>query len=443
MNISISKKSMSHFLIYLAFLTSSIAIKLSYSLVLRSTYLVIILAVLYYASMRKLVFNKQITLFLGLAATVSFVSVVQGTASTAEICKNFIALSVISSMVYSYFKFHDFNVKEIMHHYLRIALIASSLAIVQQFFYLVGFAPGYDMSWFFIGAAEITSSGPFMRVPSFFTEPGYLAVSLTPALFLAINNFITGSKLYLNKTQSLIILIAFIFTFSALGYVGLLFSILFNLSLRKRSFLVGLVSLVLLIMSISKIDETKSRFVGMYSLLFEDLTGSENMSSLIMYNNFNITKDNFLKKPFIGSGFDSYQHVSQISLSTMFIEPGLERFIGFMDPKDMNYRDASTMYFRIATEFGIFGYLMFFYFLYTNRVKSDFSDLTLLQGMCVVFFITYGLRTGQYIRFELWYFIAFYYSVYRYSRIAENQYKVRPKNLANAIPTRLIHLSLL
>jgi hypothetical protein len=34
--------------------------------------------------------------------------------------------------------------------------------------------------------------------------------------------------------------------------------------------------------------------------------------------------------------------------------------------------------------------------------------------MCIVLILCYSLRTGQYIRFELWYFIALYFCLKRH-----------------------------
>jgi hypothetical protein len=130
--------------------------------------------------------------------------------------------------------------------------------------------------------------------------------------------------------------------------------------------------------------------------------------------NYNIAKDNFIKRPLIGSGFDSYQIVSKESLKTMPLNKGLRKFIMWMDPKNMRYEDGSTMYFRLITELGLFGICSVIWFLYVNKVKDKKTDYRLLQNMCIVFFLTYSLRTGQYIRFELWYFIGFYYCIKKY-----------------------------
>jgi len=66
------------------------------------------------------------------------------------------------------------------------------------------------------------------------------------------------------------------------------------------------------------------------------------------------------------------------------------------------------------------GVLLIIALFYTYRVSGADPERRLLQNMCIVFFLTYSLRTGQYIRFELWYFIALYCCIKQYDGVARS-----------------------
>lgn len=410
-------------MIYLGFLTTAISVPKGVFIIHRFAYVIIVILMSFFFVKKKLVINRQITLFFLLLLLFSFISVFKENASVYLVFRSFAGLLAIHMVLFSYFKFYNYDYQKIFRHYIIIALISSYVGIFQEISYLAGFVPGYDFSWFLIGLRtqvieDMSGGGPIMRISSLFSEPGYLAAALTPAGFLAIHNLITGSRTYLKRMEAFFILVALMLTFSSLGYSGMILSLLFNLNWRilKKAFIPVVFMFILIFIVMSNIAFFQSRVSGIWSSLVEDdsLTGYENASSLIIAVNYNIAKDNFLKRPLIGSGFDSYQIVSQESIETMYMNDSLRNFIGWMDPKDMMYEDGGTMYFRVITEFGLFGICSVLWFVYVNKVKEVKTDYSLLQKMCIVFFLTYSLRTGQYIRFELWYFIGFYYCIKKY-----------------------------
>jgi hypothetical protein len=79
-----------------------------------------------------------------------------------------------------------------------------------------------------------------------------------------------------------------------------------------------------------------------------------------------------------------------------------------MKPEDLNRTDAYSMLLRIPSELGLFGILSVVYFFVSNRVTINVEPYRMLSRMCIVFFLTYCVRDGNYFRFELWYFLALY-----------------------------------
>lgn len=414
MNVVSKKYNISHLIIYLGFLTTAIAVAPDRFFIHRLLYLIISGSILYYIYLKKLVLNEQTIYFCLFALFFSLISALQEEFSIQLIFRTIAGILAVSTVTYSYFKLYDYDFMKIFPHYITIALIISYLGLIQQLCFLMKFTPGYNLSWFFIGySGEIATVGPFMRITSAFTEPAYFAVALTPAMFLGVNCLLTKGNTFLTNKQSIIVILAYLLSFSTLGYFGFLLAIIFNLK-NIRTIIYSVPLFILLINIMSKSKAIYSRINGILHFFAGNVTGEENFSFLVIYNNLNITLNNFINNPLIGSGLDSHQYVSQKSFPDIFMVKNIKKFLIHAKPEDLNYRDASTMYLRIISELGVFGLVSIFLFLYFNRVKNKFDNGWLLQKMCIVFFLTYSLRTGQYVRFELWYFIGLYYCIKRY-----------------------------
>jgi O-antigen ligase len=250
-----------------------------------------------------------------------------------------------------------------------------------------------------------------MRISSFFSEPGYLAAGLSPAAFLAVNCVTLGNRTYFSRAQALLILCAMFLTFSSIGYCAIALSLAFHFQWRqwKRALVPVLAIGAAGLWVGTSVDFFRSRIEGLWiSVVTREVTGSENFSSLNYAMNGEITRQNLIERPLIGSGFDSYFATALGALDRMSLPDGFLKLVEAQDIEIFNFVDGSTMYFKVLTEFGLVGTALILLFFYTNRVRGTDPEPRLLQRMCIVFLLTYSLRTGQYIRFELWYFIALY-----------------------------------
>jgi hypothetical protein len=412
-----------HWIVYLGFLTTTIAVPKDAFFIHRFAYINVTAALVFFFVTRKIVINKQFITILFSFLVLSLISAYQENADYYFAVRAFVGVLAMQIALFSYFKYFNYDYKKILRHYIIIALFLSYVGIFQEISCLVGFRPGYDLSWLLIAmqAPEefVVMGGDFIRVNSLFTECGYFAVALSPAVFLAIHNLLAGSRDYVNRFEAVIVIIALIFTFSSVGYVSVLFSLIFNV--LKKITIYTVIKFVaffaLLLFAMSNNINFQSRAEGILrAFVTYDLTGYENPSSLIIRVNYEIAKDNFFKHPVLGSGADSFKIISQQSLISMSGAGGIGKFLSIMEPENMSYEDGSTMYFKIITEFGLLGVCAILWFLYANKVPAQKADLRILQYMCLVFFLTYSFRTGQYIRFELWYFIGLYYCLNKYYR---------------------------
>jgi hypothetical protein len=410
-------------------LTTAISVPAAEAMLLhRFAYVVYLALFLYFALQRALVFNKHITIGLFVLLGFSFVSVSNGLADPLLVLRSFSGLILIQLVQFSYFAYYDYDYRRLFGHYLIIARLVASVGLFQEASYIVGFEPGWDLSWLWIGQLNrdtllsLSGGGPLLRISSFFSEPGYLAAALSPATFLAVNRIAVGNKSYFTLAQSAVILTAMFLTFSTIGYCGILLSVAFHLHWRqwKRALLPLVVIGIAGWFAANSVDFIRSRVEGLWiAVVAQEVTGSENASSLIYAMNAEITRQNLLERPLIGSGYDSFRSTALGALDRMGLPDGFLTFIASQDIETLMFADGSTMYFRVLTEFGLAGAALILLFFYLYGVKGPDPERRLLQKMCIVFFLTYSLRTGQYVRFELWYFIALYCCLGQYEGLTQ------------------------
>jgi len=406
-----------HVWVYLGFLTTAFQLPKEEYLVHRFAYVVYTVMFVYFALRRRLIANKQIVVGLLILLLISFISIGQGVAETPRVFRSFGGLLGLHMVLFSYFAYYDFDYRPLIRHYIIIALINAVVGIVQEISWVIHFDPGWDMSWLLFGmntenTVDLSGGGPVMRVNGLYGEPGYLAARQAAAGFLAINHFVTGNRKFLSRGQSILILISQFLTFSSLGYCGIVLSLLFHIKSRQlRRALVPIAAIGLVLVAVaSSVDFVKSRLEGLETFATEEVTGHEDPSSLVYAINFTIAVNSAVHRPIIGYGYDSYRLQAENSLDDLGLSLGFSGFIADQfDGNKLMFDDGATMYFRVTTEFGLVGVALVFLFFFMNRVTSGNSERSMLQKMCVIFCLTYSIRTGQYIRFELWYFIALYW----------------------------------
>jgi hypothetical protein len=371
---------------------------------LRFSYVAVISLWTLFLVTKNLKFPRYITIFIIFFSLLSLTQALYRNFPLQNVFVSSIGLLLYSSCIFSLFKLHKNKLILLLDLYLKIAFYASIFAIFQEISHLIHL--GFDFKWLFYGYQNYTYSGPFLKVPSVFTEPGYFAPFLIPAVYISIKKIIKENNELTNFSATSII-IALILTFSTIGYAGFLICLLF---IFRSKILVGIIiGSITIALSLIYVPSINTRIKTLLNFSTSDSPEENNTSALIVLLNLNITSISFNSNPLLGTGIDSYESISEPIVKNKIDHPLLLYIIKIIPSENLNLKDGSNLFFRYIVEFGLIGYILIIIFVVKFLLPS--GEQRNLQLMCLAFIFCYSLRTGQYLRFELWFFIIFYQSL--------------------------------
>ncbi len=173
------------------------------------------------------------------------------------------------------------------------------------------------------------------------------------------------------------------------------------------------VAALILIQLVQSSDEFRRRYEGTVNIFIDSPTEAFNVfqyhgSSVILYNNFYIAKENFKRNFLFGTGLGSHPvAVEKYSLTKDVQTKGFT----------LNTKDANSMFNRLLSETGLFGLLLFSYvlikFFVPKRRESVDDYFWLISSACLVIIFVNLLRQGHYFLngfpFYMWLYIRSYH----------------------------------
>ena len=309
--------------------------------------------------------------------------------------------------VWFLFKYLSYSPEAIFKIYLRCAKFASLVGIIQQICFQINFKPGYDLHWLVIGAAELDYAGPFLRVSSMFSEPSYFAAFLVPASYFAVMRLSGGPK-RLSIRTSLIVIAALALTFSAIGYLGFLISILMVVSFTPRTIFINIFLLLGVIILLFVNPALFSRIASIPRVLVSGVEGDENLSLFVNGVNLEITKGLLGDHLWLGTGLGGYRLYSNEYLDKFLTgnQIMIDKIAGIRD--ELTLTDGGSMYFRLPSELGICGIFFMILMVYQNLRRAETSEFTELSRASLLYILIFSIRSGQLVRFELVFFCSLF-----------------------------------
>ena len=245
------------------------------------------------------------------------------------------------------------------------------------------------------------------RFYSFFKEPAHYAIVVLPACY-----YYFKQKQYF---PFLVIFSTLILSSSSLGYVGcaLLF-LLPNLTFKRIGYFIAITPVLILtfIYVYQNFEFFKMRVGETYDSLnvvntgkFENYT---NLSTYVLISNVYIAKKNVIDHP-LGSGIGSHHYMHTKRYLKEMRPPAY--LVSQGKQKDNSF-DANSLFTRLCSEFGIFGFFSIVFSLVFLAKCYKHNELYFAQGI-VIYFLLKLFRDGTYFPPELFFFIWIFYFSYK------------------------------
>lgn len=375
----------------------------------------ILFLVFYFFYIGKFYINKVFVSVLMFMSLLSILNIYMGNNSFPSFLKQFIGFILNGLVYYSLIKLNN-KIEKLFRIYLKIAIIIAVIGILQEISFLIGFKYGYDFSYL---SSQIRFSGVvlgMLRVTSIFQEPAHFGAAMMPAMFISILNILKWENNFIDKKASFLIIISTLLSFSLVVYAGIIVAFILIMFNHQKARLLAVCAAILLISTFisyrylpgikMRVDDTVAVINGKKSLDLDSI----NVSSFIFYTNGFVAYKSFINNPLFGSGIGSHP----ISHDRYIMQANIPEKSNLYLCKE----DAGSLFFRLISETGLLGILLFLYFIvkfYIPRKKDEYYWI--ISNSIVCLFVLNLIRNGNYFYCGFIFFIWVYYFANKNMRI--------------------------
>ena len=333
-----------------------------------------------------LTIHKNLLILLGFFLGHGFVMFLLFSNPLPSLLAQLLGISVSSIFYFNLFRIYSFV--PLVEVYKKTAFLLAVLAIPMFYFKINTFV--------------------FNRLNGILTEPAHYAAIMLPALYLFARKG--------NYLKALIILFTIFLTKSSVGFIALILMLLVPLIKLKYFVRYSILAMVILVISgiyigskwdekidenesnkiVRRLKQTQDSFNAIHTGKFKSDT---NLSSYAFLSNLFVTKEIVSKNP-LGMGLGSYRHEYDKQYSKL----SPPEYLITLKQSKINRTDANSLLFRMCADLGIFGLLIFIYFLYRS-IKIFGTDTKQIQQSSFFYLITKLIREGHYFSPEFYFFV--------------------------------------
>jgi O-antigen ligase len=336
---------------------------------------------------------------------------------------HFIGMVLYSVTAFSFVSAYRNLMLNMVQNYYKFCLIIACIAILQSIVFVVigksislhqilGGPPMHEMS------AEIFGLLP--RATGTASEPTTFATILMPGVYISLLVLAgRGSMFNLkNKIVAGIVLTGFVLSFSLVGFMGFIISILIiaitglGKSRRIEIFIaIGLIFGGFVAINNMPIGSKLTSLASM-STNPTDLSYTTNdLSGFALVSNMLVAQEALSRSYYFGTGVNTHESTYDDVMPVLFDKSQIIY--------ELNKKDAGSLFIRLASEFGIPGLLVFIIFLlrYKLFVPYEYSAIQAINDMCFIVLVVYASRNGSYISVLFWLFLALY--LYSFTAVRE------------------------
>ncbi len=373
------------------------------------------------------------------------INILIGNDNLGSFFKIFLNIS-INLIFYEYVMQHyEYNVKYMFKLYLKGCFIVACYGIIQLISFHLGFKYGWNLRLIMpLNKWAVVVGGLGIRVNSFLSEPAYVASALGPCFLVSIYALLTRQFFFLTARAAWINIICYVITFSSLAFAGIFIAMLLlalNFGLLRYLALIVPVVIILYAIIYNNSVEFRDRINGLDKLFVQGVLDERQKkdegvtviskremisrrsfvkevhgSSFILYNNYYVAKQNFLRNPLLGAGLGSHE--------IAFEKYDLSGLIG--DIYNFNGKDANSMFLRTLSEIGLMGVGFILLFIFKFYVSHDIlgneeNRFWIISNALLIVILIQLFRQGNYT-FNGFFMYAW---MYYYNYINYEDYKQR------------------
>lgn len=354
-------------------------------------------------------FNRGFIIIFSTLSVFSIYNIYLGNNTPILFVKQFFGIFTSAVFFYLLIKFNRYDTKQLFKIYLNIAYFVALIGIIQEISYSLKFKIGYDYSFFLPNWNISPSEIPFLlRVNSILPEPAHFCGVMMVAFFVSITSFTKYNPGLLSRWKSFVIILSFTFSFSSVGYIGAMFSILilaYNFNKIRYFFIAAMIVLSLFFFMRNYVGEFAARTDSTIAVLTGEGTIEEsNLSTFAIMSNALVAYRSLQNNALIGTGLGSHE---------LNYDKHIDIVIDTEKAKTVvNKEDAGSLFLRLVSETGLFGLLLFFVFIikYYLRKNDDRSNyFWIINNAILCMFIIKLLRYGHYFADGFFFFFWLYY----------------------------------
>ena len=370
-------------------------------------YFVVIINLLLLAAMGHLWVPAKLRWFLGYLFVSGTLGLLLGTNSAPGFVKSLVGIAMCALCSAAMLRYFRFNVVGLFRYYAQFAFYAAIIGLLYLPF----------------------QGDRFGRLVGLALEPSVFCLVCMPALYFYADEW---QRCRRHGVRLLVLLAAYLLTLSSLGYLGLLFGgLLFGKRYRIGRALVPVVLCTVAIVIYQQSDLFQARLDDTLTGLVAGDVDGINASSFGVVANLLITEQQFADHTLLGGGLGSH-----IIAHAKYIDQVPGAAYQSEEVHSLGQWDASSLFLRITSEFGLVGLVASAWFLvwfYPRRVTIEEQAISMAL-LCYIFMKL--LRSGEYFGGEQFFFLAIYAVIGMKSRFrAHLEARAHALSIAPADPT--------
>lgn len=389
----------------------------------RISYIIMPLVLLFWIPfLKNIYFNKAFFFLFIIIIISSLYNIYIGKDTLVLLTKQVMGISLNAIMFYLLIKVNKYDLKRLFKVYLNIAFLVGAIGLIQELSYLLNFKFGYDFQYIISSWRVAGSQSGFLRINSILSEPASFCYTMIPAFFVSIISFSRNSFQFLTKWKSLIIISSFFLTFSTVGYIGIIFSLfLLMYNHRKTRYIFGCTVLMFVFVFLvwNNISAVQLRIGDSIDMLTgkANLT-TVNLSTFSLFSNSLVAYNSFKDNPIFGSGLGSHE-ISYYKYINDIVDVNKISML-------LNVNDANSLFLRLLSETGLFGIIIFFYFIFKfhlSKKRDESNYLWIINNAILVMFLIRLIRAGHYFIYGFFFFFWLYYFAWKLNKTQSKNYE--------------------